>query len=57
MKLFPTPRLGERLDGRVFATLVDADADVLVCAGICVGSINAWLVWQAEFTTGVVVRF
>jgi hypothetical protein len=58
VKLFPTPRLGVRLDGRVFATLVDADADVLVCApGICVGSINAWLVWQAELTTGVVVRF
>jgi hypothetical protein len=58
VKLFPTPRLGVRLDGRVFATLVDAGADVLVCApGICVGSINAWLVWQAELTTGVVVRF
>jgi hypothetical protein len=58
VKLFPTPRLGVRLDGRVFGTLVDADADVLVCApGICVGSINAWLVWQAELTTGVVVRF
>lgn len=58
VKLFPTPRVGVRLDGRVYATLVDADADVLVCSpGICVGSINAWLVWQAEFTSGVVVRF
>ena len=58
VKLFPTPRVGLRLDGRVFATLVDADADVLVCSpGICVGSIDAWLVWQAEFTAGVVVRF
>ena len=58
VKLFPTPRVGVRLDGRVFATLVDADADVLVCSpGICVGSINASLVWQAEFTSGVVVRF
>ena len=47
-----------RLDGRLFATLVDADADVLLCGpGVCVGSIDAWLVWQAEFTTGVVVRF
>ena len=58
VKLFPTPRLGVRLDGRVFATLVDADADVLACSpGVCVGSISAWLVWQAEFTSGVVVRF
>ena len=58
VKLFATPRVGVRLDGRVFATLVDADADLLVCGpGVCVGSINAWLVWQAEFTSGVVVRF
>ena len=58
VKLFPQPRVGLRLDGRVFATLVDADADVLVCgSGICVGSIDAWVVWQAEFTAAVVVRF
>jgi hypothetical protein len=58
VKLFPGPRVGLRLDGRVFATLVDADADVLVCSpGICVGSIDAWVVWQAEFTAGVVIRF
>jgi hypothetical protein len=58
VKLFPAPRVGLRLDGRVFATLVDADADLLVCSpAICVGSIDAWLVWQAEFTAGVVVRF
>ena len=58
VKLFPTPRVGVRLDGRVFATLVDADADALACSpGICVGSIDAWLVWQVEFTSGVVIRF
>jgi hypothetical protein len=59
VKLFPTPRVGLRLDGRVFATLVDADADALVCSpGVgCVGSIDTWLVWQAEFTAGVVFRF
>ena len=55
MKLFPTRHLGARLDGRVFATLVDAEADVLVCSpGICVGSIDASFVWQAEFTAGLV---
>ena len=58
VKLFPTPRVGVRLDGRVFATVVDAEADVLACSpGFCVGSINAWLVWQVEFTSGVVIRF
>lgn len=58
VKLFPNPRIGVRLDGRVFATLVDANFDALACSpGICLGSIDAWIVWQAEFTAGVVVRF
>jgi len=58
VKLFPKPRVGVRLEGRVFATLVDADADALVCGtGICLGSIDAWIVWQAEFVTGLVIRF
>jgi hypothetical protein len=42
----------------VFATFVDADADVLICTpGICIGSIDALVVWQARFTAGLVVRF
>jgi len=58
VKLFPTRHLGARLDGRLFATLVDAEADVLVCSpGFCVGSIDASFVWQAEFSAGVIVRF
>jgi hypothetical protein len=58
VKLFPKPRVGVRLEGRIFATVVDADADALVCGtGICLGSIDTWIVWQAEFVTGVVVRF
>lgn len=58
VKLFPSPRAGVRLDGRVFATLVDADFDALACgAGLCFGSVNAWVVWQAEFTTALIVRF
>ena len=58
VKLFPSPRIGVRFDGRVFATLVDANFDTLACsAARCFGSINAWLTWQAEFTTAVVVRF
>ena len=60
VKLYPLSRLGLRLDGRVFATLVDADGDSLACApglGICVGSIDASIVWQAELTAGLVLRF
>lgn len=60
VKLFPLERLGVRFDGRVFATIVDARGDSLACApdlGLCIGSIDAWVVWQMEFTAGVVVRF
>jgi hypothetical protein len=58
LKLYPTSRLGLRLDGRLFATFVDAEADALICTpGACIGSIDASIVWQAEFTAGVVVRF
>lgn len=60
VKLFPLERLGLRLDGRVFATIVDADGDSLACApglGICVGSIDAWVIWQTEFSAAAVVRF
>jgi hypothetical protein len=58
VKLFPVPHLGVRLDGRLFGTIVDADLDALFCApGRCIGTIDTWMVWQAEFTAGVVVRF
>ncbi len=60
VKLFPLERVGLRLDGRVFATIVDANGDSLACApglGICVGSIDAWVIWQAEFSAAAVVRF
>src|SRR5688500_9342865 len=58
MKLFPTRHLGARIEGRLFATLVDAELDVLVCSvGFCVGSFDASFVWQAEFSAGVVLRF
>jgi hypothetical protein len=57
VKLFPTPRVGARLDGRIFATFVDADARVIACSpGACFLSTRADVVWQAEFTAGLVFR-
>jgi hypothetical protein len=58
IKLFPLPALGFRFDGRGYATFVDGDADVLFCApGICVASLNVAIIWQAEFTAGLVIAF
>jgi hypothetical protein len=57
VKLFPVSRVGLRLDGRLYATFVDAAARFLVCAhGACISAIHVDVVWQAEFTAGVVFR-
>jgi hypothetical protein len=58
VKLFPSPKLGVRLDGRVFATFVDADTRAVACGGgTCFVGLNLHVVWQAEFTTGLVFKF
>ena len=59
VKMFPARHVGLRLDGRVFATFVDADARLVACTtgGGCFLAFNADIVWQADFTAGVVVRF
>lgn len=56
IKLFPLPRVGLRLDGRVFATFVDADANAVVCARTCAVALHLDVAWQAEFTAGLVVK-
>ena len=57
VKIFPAARLGVRLDGRVFATLLDADGTALACVNqTCLLSLHVNVVWQAELTAGLVVR-
>ena len=57
VKLLPTRRIGVRLDGRVFATIIDGGGRVYACSnGRCLLSLYADIVWQAEFTAGVVLR-
>jgi hypothetical protein len=58
VKLFPLPHLGLRLESRVFATFIDAEGRFTACRpGACLLAINADVVWQVEFTAGIVVRF
>ncbi len=58
MKWFPTSHVGVRLDGRVFATLLDADGTRLACVrGACLVALRVNLAWQAEFSAGLFVRF
>jgi hypothetical protein len=57
VKLFPLANLGLRLDARLNATFVDAAARFLACAnGVCLSALHVDVVWQAEFTAGLVVR-
>jgi len=52
------PRLGLRFDGRILTTFVDGDAHVSVCgAAGCLVGLHLDVVWQAEFTAGLVVIF
>ena len=60
VKLFPTPHVGVRLDGRVYTTFVEADVGLFACSsfsGTCIVGFHADVVWQAEGTAGVVFRF
>ena len=58
VKLYPVRHFAVRFDGRVFATIVDADADALFCSpGICFGSFDVTAMWQAEFTAAIVIAF
>jgi hypothetical protein len=58
VKLMPTPRIGIRLDGRVFGTFVDAEGRAIACTpGICLVGFEADFVWQGEATIGLVIGF
>jgi hypothetical protein len=57
VKMFPAGRVGVRLDGRLFSTFVDGGGNAVACTpGVCLVGLHVDVVWQAEFTAGVVVR-
>jgi hypothetical protein len=57
VKLFPVPRIGVRLNGQISATFVYADARVVACSpGICFFGFNADIVWQMEFSAGLILK-
>jgi hypothetical protein len=59
VKLFPWDHVGLRLNSQVFATFVDADAGAFACGpvGTCLVAFHADVLWQMEFTAGLVVKF
>ena len=58
LKVAMQRHLGLRLDSRVSTTFVDAEARAVACSpGMCLVAGNAALVWQIEFSGGLVVIF
>ena len=58
VKLMPVRHFGVRLDGRIFATFADVDGRAIACSpGVCLVAVDADIVWQAEFSAGLVVAF
>jgi hypothetical protein len=58
VKLFPARHVGARLETRLYTSFVDAGGSSVFCApGICFLGLNVNVVWQAEFTAGLVVKF
>jgi hypothetical protein len=57
VKLLPSPRVGVRLSGQVFATFVDAGAGAFACTPSrgCLIGFHANVVWQFEFTAGLIL--
>jgi hypothetical protein len=59
VKLFATENIGLRLNGQVSATFVYFDARALACgsgAGVCFVGLNTDVVWQVEFSAGLIVK-
>jgi|SRR3954471_746722 len=58
VKLRPTRHLGARLDGRVFTTFADINGRAIACSpGLCLVALEADVVWQAEFSAGLIIAF
>lgn len=57
VKLFASENIGVRLNGQVSATFVYFDARALGCSpGICLVGLNTDVVWQVEFSAGLIVK-
>jgi hypothetical protein len=56
VKLFPWSSVAIRLDARLFSTFVDVDGRAVACGpGLCFFDLHTDVVWQAEFTAGIVL--
>jgi hypothetical protein len=62
LKVWPAQRIGLRLEGRFYGTVVDSDSSIFCFSGPntggrCLISASGDVLWQWEMMAGVVVRF
>jgi hypothetical protein len=58
VKLMASQHVGARLDGRIYAVFTDGGVTTGICApGVCVVGLDVAVVWQLEFTAGLVISF
>ncbi len=61
LQVFPSERLGLRLEARAWGTLLDSNTSLFCSSGLpggaCVITVDGRMLWQFETFAGVVVRF
>jgi hypothetical protein len=57
MKLFPTKHLGLRFDARAYAVSLKGATGGLCVNGTCAFAYSGTLLWQGDFTAGVILAF
>jgi hypothetical protein len=58
VKLWATRNFGAKLDGRIFATIVNGNQSIGICGGAgCLVHVNVGGVWQADFNAAVLIAF
>jgi hypothetical protein len=58
VRLMPSRHVGIRFDGRIYAVFVDGRFGPSACGGgACRIDVDVFVVWQVEFTAGLVIAF
>ena len=57
MKLFPSPHVGLRLDARAYGVSLKSAAGAFCVNGTCSFAYPGTILWQGDFTAGLILAF
>jgi hypothetical protein len=57
LKLFPSPHIGLRFEGRAYLTFVNGETGGVCVNGTCLFSYTGSHMWQGDFTGGLILAF